>query len=56
MAQIARRPGDEEEKHDQDDAGEPVDPNELVVEGPDGRRLVVRLPEIRPPREPAPDA
>jgi hypothetical protein len=59
MAQIARRPGDEEHKDEQDTSGEPVepiDPNELVVDGPGGRRIIVHLPEIRPPREPTAEA
>jgi hypothetical protein len=51
MAQIVRRPG-EEENHEEGEDGtaQPVDPNEIVIEGCDGKRLVVKLPEIPPPR------
>ncbi|MGD9798250.1 MAG: hypothetical protein AB7H43_04355 [Acidimicrobiia bacterium] len=53
MGQIARRPGEEDDdgQGDLDPAGQPVDPHELVIEGPDGRRLVVRLPDVGPVRE-----
>lgn len=54
MGQIARRQGEDEEKHEQDASGEPIDPRQLVIEGPDGSRLVVKLPEIISPREAPP--
>jgi hypothetical protein len=50
MAQIAKRPGEDEEHDEQDAASQPVDPHELVIDRPDGRRFVVKLPDIAPPR------
>jgi hypothetical protein len=52
MGQIARRQGEDDQQGDEDGTAQPVDPHRLVIEGPDGSRLVVVLPDIPSPRQP----